>query len=333
MSAPRVCVIGYGHLGRHHARICGEIPACELAGVADTDDAAREAASKLGVPVCENHNDFIGKADAAIVATPTASHLAVARDFIEAGVPVLIEKPLAKTLDEARELAALAASHGVPLQVGHVERFNPVVTAVAADIRSPRFIQADRVSPFSFRSIDVGVVMDLMIHDIDLILNLVRSPVVEVAALGVPVLGITEDIANARLVFAGGCVANVTASRVAVKTERKIRLFQEDAYISLDLAARSVQFFQKKGGFTPADLASVKAREVPNALFYMLEHCIDQRNVPIEDYDPLTREIESFLAAVKGDAEPVVTGEDGVEAIRVAEMVIKSLKHPPWEKE
>ncbi len=328
----KACVVGHGHLGRHHARIYKQLDSAELVGISDTDPEARKAASALGAPVFEEYGDLLDKAEVVSIVTPTYTHLAVAREFINAGVSVLVEKPLAKTLEQAMELTALAEEKGVTLQVGHIERFNPVVAACEGLLKTPRFIQADRVSPFSFRSMDIGVVMDVMIHDIDLILHVVGSRVKEIAALGVPVLGGREDIANARIVFENGCVANVTASRVALKTERKIRIFQEDAYFSLDLVKQEAAAFRRKGALDEKTLEQLRSGGIDNPLALMLSNFIEHENIKVEEYDMLTREIENFMETVREGGRPKVTGEDGVEAIRVANMILENLEHPPWAK-
>lgn len=331
MKPLSACVVGYGHLGRHHALKYLEIENTELVAVSDINPDALKDAESLGVETCTDYSHLLDKVDLASIATTTETHLEVARDFLEAGVPVLVEKPLASSLEDARVLAELAREKGVALQVGHIERFNPAVVAAEKFIHNPLFIEADRVSPFSFRSIDVGVVMDIMIHDIDLVLHLVKSPVREVRALGVGVLCETEDIANASIVFENGCTANVTASRVAIKTERKFRIFQKDAYISLDFAAQKVQVFRKKKDFSVSDINKLKEKG-GSPLELMLANYIGREQVVVEEYDQLRREIESFVVAVLEKGEPLVTGEDAVEAIRVAEDVIESLKNPPWAK-
>jgi predicted dehydrogenase len=331
MKKLRTCVVGYGHLGKHHARIHSALEDCEFIGVADPSVAARGAAESAGFKVFADYRELLGRVDAASIATPTETHLEVARDFLDAGVHVLVEKPLALTIDEAKEIAELARLKKLALQVGHIERFNPVIAAVKGKLRNPRFIQADRVSPFSFRSMDIGVVMDVMIHDIDLILYMVKKPVREVTALGVNVLGGSEDIANARILFEGGCTANVTASRVALKTERKVRVFNEDSYVSMDLAKQEAVIICRKRAPSREELDEIKARGASNPLEIMLSNFIEREQVQIEKYEPLAKEIGSFIESVRTGAEPQVTGEDAVEAIRVADMILKSLSTPPWK--
>ncbi|MFW6164256.1 MAG: Gfo/Idh/MocA family protein, partial [Planctomycetota bacterium] len=235
----RVAVVGAGHLGRHHARLYAAIPQADLVGVADIDpDRAQAVAQAYGARAATDYHELLDAVDAASVAVPTEAHFAVARDFIEQGKPVLIEKPFTRSLEEADELLALADERGVPIHVGHVERFNPAFLAAQRHITTPLYIDCDRVGIFTFRSLDIGVVLDLMIHDLDILLDLVEGPVETVEAVGVPVISGHEDIANARLTFASGCVADLTASGVATRAVRKLRFFQPDAYISLDYAER-----------------------------------------------------------------------------------------------
>jgi len=325
----RVAVVGVGHLGKAHARVYASLPGVRLAAVVDpVRERAEEAARAHGAEVVTDLRALAGRVDAASVVVPTVAHEAVARDLLGLGIPCLVEKPLAKTLEEADRLVDLARRAGVPLQVGHVERFNPAVTALQGRIGAPRFAECHRLSPFKFRATDVDVVMDLMIHDIDILLHLVRAPVKRVEAVGIPVMSERIDIANARLLFEGGCVANVTASRVSDKAMRKIRLFAPDAYASVDTMAGHAVIYRK-----PADLArrlaeamrdpSVAAERDPAAL---MARFIDVEEARGDGVEPLRRELESFVACVRERREPVVTGEHGRQAMAVAEAVVAAIR-------
>ena len=249
----RVGVIGVGHVGQHHARIYRELPGVELAGIADIDPARLQEVKRVTeAPVFQDYRELFGHVEAVSLAVPTHLHAQIARECLDRGVDVLVEKPMAQTLEEAEELTDLAKRRGRILQVGHVERFNGAVRALHRIVKTPGFIECHRLSPFPQRGTDVDVILDLMIHDIDIILSLVKSPVSQVNAVGVPVLTDRVDISNARLEFASGCVANVTASRVSIERLRKIRIFQPDTYISLDYASQEITLFRR----LPPDLAS-----------------------------------------------------------------------------
>lgn len=309
MKRLRCAVIGAGYLGRFHAQKYAAIPRCDLVGVVDPDATARERiATELGVAVFADHRELLGRTDAVSVATPTATHHAVARDFLRSGSHVLVEKPITATEAEARELIALAAGGGRVLQVGHLERFNPVILAVAGELVNPRFIESNRLAPFKPRGTDVSVVLDLMIHDIDLIQNVVHSPIASIDAVGAPVFTDEIDIANARIRFENGCVADVTASRISMKSERKLRVFQTDAYLSIDLQQKLLTIVRR-----PA----VIEEGVPPK--------VDVEERSFEQGDALLAEIESFLDAIEQGRPPVVSGEDGLRALltatRIAELV------------
>src|SRR5882672_4941422 len=249
MKELRVGVIGVGHIGSNHARIYAEIPSAEFTAVYDVEPfRSRTIASKFGAASAKSLDDFIAMVDAASVATPTNTHYDVARALLASGKHVLIEKPITDNTTQATELAELATRSNLILQVGHVERFNPVLSALEKYLTHPRFIEAHRLSPYTERSTDIGVVLDLMIHDLEVILHFVRSPLWSIDAVGVPVLSRSEDIANARLRFENGCVANVTSSRISPERMRKIRVFQEDAYLSLDYQNQTGEIYRKVGG-------------------------------------------------------------------------------------
>ena len=310
----RTAVIGVGYLGRFHAQKYAGLPNSHLVGIADPSATARAAvAAELKVAAHEDFRDLLGKVDAVSIVTPTPTHFEVAKAFLEAGASVLVEKPMTVTIAEGEGLIEIAARHRRILQVGHLERFNAAVLAVQPTLTVPRFIESARLAPFKYRGTDVDVVLDLMIHDIDLILSIVRSPVVSVDAIGSSVFSKEIDIANARLRFANGCVANATASRVSLKTERKLRLFQDDAYLSLDLQQKILTVIRKGEGVGPDGMPQV---------------AIDEKTY--EQGDALKAEIEAFLAAVASGSPPPVSGEDGLLALRTAvsigEQVLSSMQ-------
>lgn len=309
----RVGVVGVGHLGQHHARVYAGLPGVALAAVADVDAERRAAvADRFGIPGHRDHRELLGRVDAASVAVPTKHHGAVVADLLAGGVDVLVEKPIADSVAEADGLVALASRHGRILQVGHIERFNGAVRALHALVESPGFIEVHRLGPYAGRGTDVDVILDLMIHDIDIILSVVRSPVTSILAVGVPILTEQVDIANARLQFASGCVANLTASRVSVSRLRKIRLFQRDAYLSLDYATQEIALYRR----LPPDPA-LGGDALPR---------IVREEVPIDRVEPLQLELESFVACVRDRRRPLVSGEDGREALWVAEEIRRRLQ-------
>jgi predicted dehydrogenase len=306
-----VGVIGVGHLGQHHARIFAEMPDVRLVGVVDTNpERAREIADRCGTRAFDRVEDLVGAARAVSIVTPTVDHHRVARSAIEAGVDVLVEKPFTVTLDEADDLVRLAASREAIIQVGHVERFNGAVRVLRSMVTTPLFIECNRISPFPDRSTDVDVVLDLMIHDIDIILSLVGSPVTAIYAVGVPVITRSADIANARIEFASGCVANVTSSRVSQKKERKIRIFQPDAYLSLDYQNQELYAY----------------RRVPDAEHPGGRPKIDGGKVKTDKDEPLRVELAAFVDAVRYRKRPLVSGDEGREALRVALAVMEDIR-------
>jgi predicted dehydrogenase len=298
----RTAVIGVGYLGRFHAQKYASLPNSQLMGIADPSAAARNAvAAELGVAAYSDYRELLGKVDAVSIVTPTPYHFTVAKDFLEAGAHVLVEKPMTVTIEEGVGLIEAARLAQRVLQVGHLERFNAAVQAVQPILTVPRFIESARLAPFKHRGTDVDVVLDLMIHDIDLILSIVRSPVVSVDAIGSSVFSKEIDIANARLRFANGCVANATASRVSLKTERRLRLFQDDAYVSMDLQQKVLTVIRKKDGISADGMPQVAIEENT-----------------YEQGDALKAEIEAFLEAAATGSAPPVSGEDGLLALRTA---------------
>src|SRR5450631_1611420 len=298
----RTAVIGTGYLGRFHAQKYAASAACELVGIADPVANTRAAvAAELGVAAHADYRELLGRVDAVSVVTPTPQHFAVARAFLEAGAHVLVEKPMTATIEEGAALIDTARRARRILQVGHLERFNAAVQAVQPILTVPRFIESARLAPFKHRGTDVDVVLDLMIHDIDLILSIVRSAVVAVDAIGSSVFSNEIDIANARLRFANGCVANATASRVSLKTERRLRLFQDDAYVSVDLHQKVLTVIRKGAGIGTDGVPQV---------------AIDETSY--EQGDALKDEIVAFLDSAATGCAPPVTGEDGLLALRTA---------------
>jgi len=304
-------VVGCGHFGRHHADKYAARDDANLVAVVDRDPAAAQSlADRLGVTALTSVEALIGRVDAVSVAVPTSAHVEVASRLLEGGLHVLVEKPIATILADADALIALAAHHGRVLQVGHLERFNAAILALEDVIEAPLFIESHRVAPFSERGTDVDVVLDLMIHDIDLIQLLVGRPLAAIDAVGVPVLSGHDDIANARLRFEGGCVANVTASRVSFKSERRMRLFQRDAYVSIDFSAASATI----------------ARKDPSAATVIPGVGLERRALAATD--ALMLEIEAFLAAIRGERPIAVSGEDGRRALATALEITAALRRP-----
>ena len=304
----RVAVVGVGHLGQHHARIYTELPGVELVAVVDVAETRRrEVAGRLRVPAAADYRTLLGKVDAVSVAVPTLLHAEIARAFLVAGSDVLVEKPITRTVTEADDLVAVAAAGGRILQVGHSERYNAGVQALAKLVQDPGFIEVHRMGPFPGRGTDVDVVLDLMIHDIDIVLTLVKAPVTAVSAVGVPVISDQVDIANARIEFASGCVANLTASRVSGERLRKIRVFQRDTYFVLDYASQELHLFRP----TPAD-GSGRSR-------------LTRVDIPVSRVEPLRQELEDFVSSVRTRRPPMVPGEDGRQAVAVAAQIIDRL--------
>jgi predicted dehydrogenase len=300
-------VVGVGYLGKFHAEKYAASEKANLVAVADIDRSKAESvASQLGAAAFSDYRELFGRVACVSVAVPTRWHYQVASDFLNRGVDVLVEKPIASDIHQGRELVDLATAKGRILQVGHLERFNPAIRRLESVIREPRFVECHRLAPFVERGTDVDVVLDLMIHDIDVIASLVRSGVDRVEAVGVAVLTDKPDIANARISFSNGCIANVTASRVSVKRERKIRFFQPDAYLSIDYDQRRAQIFRKPpagGGWTD----------------------IRAETIEIKEADALADEIDSFLDCVRTRALPLVSGAEGLRALEIASMISRHL--------
>ena len=304
----RAAVVGVGYLGRFHALKYAAHPDADLVAVVDIDaDRCRAVATEVGAAPVFDHRELIGRVDCVSVAVNTQYHYAVARELLEAGIDLLIEKPLTTSISDGQELLELAVRGQRVLQVGHLERFNPAIRAIEGLVTQPRFIECQRLAPFTERGTDVDVVLDVMIHDIDLLLAMVPSPLRAVEAVGVPVLTTSIDIANARLRFANGCIANVTASRVSLKRERKFRIFQGNAYFSIDFDQRQVRVCRRVAGADGRTSLSVEQLHVAEG-------------------DALASEIAAFVQAVRARETPQVTGWDGLRALEVAHVVRESVE-------
>src|SRR6266480_5116707 len=308
MKKIRVGVVGVGHIGSNHARLYPEIPSADFTAVYDLDLARGHAIGRrFNVATAQSLDEFIEMVDASSVATPTNTHYEVARSLLERGKHLLVEKPITDNTAHAAELVELAAQKGLILQVGHVERFNPVLNALEKHLTHPRFIEAHRLSPYPNRNTDIGVVLDLMIHDLEIILHLVCSPVQSIDAVGVPVLSRGEDIANARIRFENGCVANVTSSRISPERMRKIRVFQEDAYLSLDYEKQSGEIYRRESGK------------------------ITRHKVPIEREEPLKQQLVSFIECASTGRQPRVSGFQATAALELAVEITKRIQNPNTE--
>jgi predicted dehydrogenase len=315
MGKIRAAVVGVGYLGRFHAQKYAQAQDCELVAVVDARPEARDAVStELRTKGLADYRELLGKVDAVSVVTPTPVHFPVAREFLESGAHVLVEKPITETQAEAAELIAIAKACKRILQVGHLERFNAAILAAEPYLTKPRFIECHRLAPYRERGTDVNVVLDLMIHDIDIVQTIVDSPIASIEAIGTPVFSDEIDIANARITFQNGCVANATASRVSLKTERKLRVFEDDAYLSLDLQQKILTVIRKRE--TPPEVGQLPVT-------------IEERN--LDQGDALKAEIESFLACIRSGKPPVVSGEAGLRALetatRITELVQRGARH------
>jgi predicted dehydrogenase len=315
MTRLPIGVIGVGALGRHHARHLAALPEAELVGIFDVDRTrARAVAAEHGTRAFDDVDELLGRVEAVSIAVPTVHHAEVGLHVLRRGIPVLMEKPLAGTLAEADALIAMADAQGVQLQVGHIERFNPAVRAAAPYLGSPLYVESQRLAPYQPRGTDVAVVLDLMIHDLDLILHLTGgAEPSDVRASGIAVLSPNLDIANARVEFAGGAVANVTASRVARERIRKLRLFQHDGYLSLDLAAGTGSFLRVRAGWQPGTGGE-------------LSDAVEMIPLAAPAADALGLELQSFVHAVRGDREAVVTGLEGRAALALALRVTSAVE-------
>lgn len=326
-----VAVIGCGRMGKLHARVYSQLPDVKLVGVHDANpDTAEAAAEEYKTQVIPDPAALLDQVKAVSIAAPTQYHATLAEPFLKRGIACLIEKPLAKDSAEGRQIAEWSRQYNAPVQVGHIERFNPVVRAMSRLSITPRFIEVTRVSPLTFRSIDVGVVLDIMIHDIDIVLNLAKSPVARVDATGVSVIGGVEDVCNARLTFENGCVANLTASRLALKTERRLRVFSEDAYVSIDYQKKYGIVARRSGNLQAIRDAVNKIRtgQVEDLSDLNYHDLVQVEELQIDDAEPIRAEVESFLHAVTTKTRPLIPAEDGLAAVETAERIVAAIpKH------
>ena len=334
MSRLRLAVVGAGHLGRIHARIASSLDDVQLVAIVDpvAENRAR-VAEETGVPAYGEVHDLFGLADAAVVATPTTTHAAVAKQLMHGGLHLLVEKPLTPTVAEADELVTLAKRQQLTLQVGHVERFNPALTSVRDQLSDPKFIEARRCSGYTFRSTDIGVVLDLMIHDIDVVLSLVQSPIEQVEALGISVLGDHEDMVNARLRFASGCVANLTASRVNYTPERAMQVITPTAAATIDFGQRRASLFEPTEQvltreFSAGSLSSVEKSQLSENLFSEL---LVKHDITALDVNAIEQEQLDFVRAIRSSANPQVDAQAGRDAVAVAESILQQVAEHQWD--
>jgi predicted dehydrogenase len=330
----RLGVVGVGHLGRIHSRILAGMPGVTLAGVVDPLEANRqEVAAAHQTTAYADHRDLVGKADAAIVATPTHFHCQVARDLLTAGIHVLVEKPLAPTTHQASELVDLARRAGLVLQVGHVERFNPAFAAAQPYLHEPKYIEAVRRSGFSFRSTDIGVVLDLMVHDLDLILSMVQAPLRRADALGIALFGRHEDIVNARLSFENGCVATLSASRASHSAARTLHVWSRDGFAAIDLAGRTVDVVRPSSTLLRGELDVERLTSEEKAALkpsFLAEH-LPRESLAVESVDPITCELTDFVSSIRTGRAPRVSGQAGLDAVTVAEQILLQVQMHSWE--
>lgn len=333
MSHLRLGVVGVGALGQHHARILSELDDVTLAGIADTRPSiADEVARRCGCPAFYHHRDLLGRIDAAVIAVPTSFHEPVAAEFLRRRIPVLVEKPLASRLAEAGRVVRLAQQQETLLQVGHVERFNPATGIARPLIDSPRYLRAERCSPFAFRSMDIGVVFDMMIHDIDLVLDWVDAPLVSVEALGMSILGDRDDAVQARLKFADGCVADLTANRVHPSVRRAVQVFCKERVVSVDFHAREVTCFEPterlRHGPSPVELAAHPAADIDRLKNEIFGSFLKISRPEIPPTDALTAELRHFVHCIRTQEQPLVSGTEALQAVQVATEILQQLSLP-----
>ncbi|CAN5459522.1 Gfo/Idh/MocA family oxidoreductase [soil metagenome] len=323
-----VGVVGCGRMGRLHARVYSQIPEAKLVGVYDANpEAAAAVAQQFSCRAFTTIEEMLPLVKAVTIATPTVTHESLSSVFIKAKVACLIEKPLAKDVAEASRIAALARSTGTIVQVGHVERFNPIVRALNPYDIKPGFIEVIRVSPFTFRSVDVGVVLDMMIHDIDIVLKFAKSKPVQVDSVGVSVIGDVEDVCNARVRFENGCVANFTASRLALKTERKLRAFSPDAYVSLDYQKRTGTVALKSGNVAALRdaMAKIRSGEIEDISQLNFVELVQIEELKADNVEPLRAELDAFLYAYRTNTRPEVNADDGLAAVELATQIVANM--------
>ena len=315
----RIGIAGIGHLGRHHLRLLQEVKGVELVGCYDTDPEVQQRERDKGIRVYETYEELLRDVDAVDLVVPTDVHYPLAQKALITGKHVFLEKPITETLDQGRRLVDLAQSQNLTFQIGHIERFNPAITSLQATDLAPRFIESHRLSQFQQRGTEVAVILDLMIHDIDIILSLVKSPVQHVDASGVPVITNSVDIANARITFENGCVANITASRISQKPMRKLRIFQQAAYISIDFQQNTSEIYRlRNAGEESAVSFPIILGELE---FDGIKKQIVYEQPDIQETNALKDELQSFVHAIETGERPIVTGEDGIRALEVAQLI------------
>lgn len=335
MDPLRVAVVGVGHLGKEHARILKSLPDAELVAVVDVNnDQAQAIAKKLDCLAFTSHRPLLQLADAVVIAVPTVYHHAVAAEFLRSRIPILVEKPLAATLEQAESLVELARAHETMIQVGHIERFNPAWEKLEALSFQPKYVECERLGAFTGRSGDVGVVLDLMIHDLDLVSALVRAPLTSFKALGMSIFGEPEDIATAHLSFADGCVAALTASRVSPTPRRAMRIWSPEGFLDLDFAKKTLTLMQpseavRRHGLDLRKLDPASRAALKDQLFG--RHLEVMEVTSSDGPDGLTRELQEFVQCVRTNSQPRVRGEEGLEALRLASHVLASLKSHAWQ--
>lgn len=335
MSDLRVGVVGVGALGRHHARILAGMNGVDLVGIVDVRaDAAAAIAERYDCEALPDHVALLERVDAAVIAVPTTGHLEVARDFLQRRVPLLVEKPLAADVAQAREIVDLAESHETLLQVGHVERFNPTTRTAWPFIKSPRYIRAERFSPFAFRSMDIGVVLDVMIHDVDLVLDLAQSPVRRVEAFGLSILGDKEDCVQARLTFENGCIADLSANRVHPDFRRSLTAMSAESTVTIDFHNREVTCYSRsdrlKYGPSPVQLATKPGADIDKLKRDMFGSFIHVEQPAVPEADALTDELASFIDCVQTGRQPLVGGGEGLAAMEAADAILKCVAEHSW---
>lgn len=329
----KAAVVGVGHFGRHHARIYGELPDVDLVAVVDIDGKRAEqiaAGADADAKPLTDYHEIIDTVDLVSVATPTESHFSIARDFLNAGVGVLVEKPMAATFVQARELVEVAQAGKATFQVGYVNRYSSLMRTVDELDVKPGFIEVHRLSAFNFRAADLGVVLDMMIHDIDVVLSLVDDEVADVQAVGLPIIGKNEDIANARITFANGCVANLTASRLSLKPMRKVRVFCLDSYVNLDFDRNHALVVRKAPGFSPGsfEIEQLKATQPDEFKEFVLSDLCTVKEFTFDnETEPLRLQLEAFVECVRTGNEPTVSGAKALKTMHVAELILNAIHH------
>lgn len=336
MSRLRLAVVGTGHLGRIHARLAAGLDEVDLVAVVDSNQSAcQQVASDTGAKPLSDFRELFGEVDAAVIATPTKSHCQIAQELMHGGLHLLVEKPLAASLEEAEAMVNLSRRQQLVLQVGHVERFNPGLTSLQGKLTDPKFIEARRCSGYTFRSTDIGVVYDLMIHDIDVVLSLVKSPVRRIEALGISVLGDEEDMATARLVFESGCVANLTASRVSYTPERAMQVITPECAATIDFATRRSMIVEPSSDVLAREfeLGSLSEENKNHLRDNLFEDLLAKRDMPALEVNAIEQELLDFATAVRTSGQPQVTGEAGRDAVAVAEQILEQVAAHSWDGE